>query len=227
MTLREKFILALENKRITGLVPHFELVFFLTLEAVGRIHPLHRSYLQWEQMSKKEKKLQINDIALSYIEVAQKYEHSAIFVHPISGMMSDYVNGQNYMSQILEEIRNISGDIYFLMIHGDPTLPIPDGESILDFSVQMFEKPHLLHEKSKVNLENMMRLTDIYANSGLLDGFALCSDYCFNANPFYNPEMFDEFIAPYLTQCINGFITLAVRTKPCINDRLNKLFLFP
>ena len=33
---------------------------------------------------------------------------------------------------------------------------------------------------------------------GLLDGFALCSDYCFNTNPFYSREMFEEFVTPYL-----------------------------
>lgn len=34
-TPREKFIAALERRPITGRVPHFELVFFLTMEAFG------------------------------------------------------------------------------------------------------------------------------------------------------------------------------------------------
>jgi len=33
MTPREKFIAALERRPITGRVPHFELVFFLTMHA--------------------------------------------------------------------------------------------------------------------------------------------------------------------------------------------------
>lgn len=44
MTPRERFIAALERRPFTGPVPHFELVFFLTMEAFGRVHPSHRSY---------------------------------------------------------------------------------------------------------------------------------------------------------------------------------------
>ena len=39
----------------------------------------------------------------------------------------------------------------------------------------------------------------------MLDGFALCSDYCFNVNPFFNPEMFEELIFPYLRDVIAGY----------------------
>jgi len=56
MLPREKFISALERKPIEGRVPHFELVFYLTMEAFGKVHPRHRNYDQWEQMSQEEKK---------------------------------------------------------------------------------------------------------------------------------------------------------------------------
>ena len=38
MTPRERFITALERRPPTGRVPHFELVFFLTMEALGSYH---------------------------------------------------------------------------------------------------------------------------------------------------------------------------------------------
>lgn len=44
MTPRDRFILALEPKPLLGRVPHFELVFFLTMEAFGKVHPL-----QWDE----------------------------------------------------------------------------------------------------------------------------------------------------------------------------------
>lgn len=50
MQPRECFIAALERRPLTGRVPHFELVFFLTMEALGKVHPEHRSYHQWLQM---------------------------------------------------------------------------------------------------------------------------------------------------------------------------------
>jgi uroporphyrinogen decarboxylase len=39
----------------------------------------------------------------------------------------------------------------------------------------------------------------------LLDGFALCADYCFNVGPFLSPDQFGEFVTPYLTELIRGY----------------------
>jgi uroporphyrinogen decarboxylase len=50
LTPRERFIAALERRPVSGRVPHFELVFFLTMEAFGKVHPSHRNYHQWDQM---------------------------------------------------------------------------------------------------------------------------------------------------------------------------------
>lgn len=81
MTPRERFIAALERKPLMGRVPPFELVFFLTMEDFGKVHPSHRSYHQWEQMTEKERSLHRNDMASLYIATAEKFEHSAIFFH--------------------------------------------------------------------------------------------------------------------------------------------------
>ena len=58
MQPRERFIRTLKCEKIGGQVPTFELVFFLTMEAFGKVHPIHRWYTQWNQMSAKEKDLQ-------------------------------------------------------------------------------------------------------------------------------------------------------------------------
>ena len=57
MTPRERFIAALERRPIPGRVPHFELVFFLTMEVFGKLHPYHRNYEQWDQMTELERQL--------------------------------------------------------------------------------------------------------------------------------------------------------------------------
>lgn len=46
MTHKERFIKTLQCEDIGGRVPHFELVFFLTMEALGKVHPSHRCYDQ-------------------------------------------------------------------------------------------------------------------------------------------------------------------------------------
>ena len=77
MTNRERFIRTLKCEKIGGRVPTFELVFFLTMEAFGRVHPSQRHYAQWNQMSGDEKRLHIEDLADLYIQTAKRYGHSA------------------------------------------------------------------------------------------------------------------------------------------------------
>ena len=131
MTNRERFIKTLRCEPIGGQVPTFELVFFLTMEAFGKVHPNHRVYSQWNQMSENERKLQIADMADIYIQTAQRYGHSAIFIHPNPW---DAENTQ----RLLEEIRKKSGDEYYLMMDRDPTWAIPDGDHMMEFSTMMY-----------------------------------------------------------------------------------------
>ncbi|MGN1098703.1 MAG: hypothetical protein ACI4S9_00030 [Christensenellales bacterium] len=72
MTEKERFIRTLKREKIGGRVPTFELVFYLTMEAFGRVHPAHRVFSQWDQMTEKERKLQIKDAASVYIETARR-----------------------------------------------------------------------------------------------------------------------------------------------------------
>ncbi|MFA7123008.1 MAG: uroporphyrinogen decarboxylase family protein [Candidatus Delongbacteria bacterium] len=198
MTSKEKFIRALNRQKVEGRVPHFELVFFLTMEAFGKLHPAHRNYYQWNQMSPKEQKLHIEDIAYVYVETAKRYGHSAIFVQ--SGA-DDY----DFISKVLESIRVMSGDEYFVMLHGDPTYSIPDGNHMLDFTAELFEAPDKLKAEAAQRVEKFAGWSRKLEGSGLLDGFALCADYCFNTNPFFGPELFDEFIKPYLKDIITEY----------------------
>ena len=199
MTHKEKFIKALNREPITGRVPHFEMVFFLTMEAIGKVHPLHRNYEQWNQMSPKEQDLQLDDMAECYVQIARKYDHSAIFVHPNPCDMDNTI-------RLLEKIREKTGDEYFTMMHGDPTFGIPDGDSMEAFSYRLFEEPDAVKAEAEQNVRNFMYSAEILQkHKGLLDGFILCSDYCFNVNPFYSPAMFSEFVAPYLSQIIQAY----------------------
>lgn len=203
MTNRERFIRTLRCEPIGGQVPTFELVFFLTMEAFGRVHFSQRHYAQWNQMSYAEKKLHIQDMADLYIQTAKRYGHSAIFVHP--NMQPDPKDLSDTI-WLLNEIREQSGDEYFLLMHGDPTWAMPDGSSMMEFSAQMYEEPEKLNEASQRRMDDALEAAaKLDQNGHLLDGFGLCSDYCFNVNPFFTPEMFDELIVPYLKGVIDGY----------------------
>ena len=198
MTGKEKIIRAIRHEPIEGLVPHFELVFFLTMEVFCKVHPCHRNFSQWNQMSAREKDLQIKDLADIHIDIAEKYGHSAIFVQ-------SPLNSYEVLASIFESIRNRSGDEYLIVIHGDPTYSIPNGKTMEDFSLRMYEEPQNLIDESKRRMENTLEFARKFQGSGLLDGFAMCADYCFNANPFFSQEMFELLIVPFLRDTIAAY----------------------
>ncbi len=198
MTPRERFMSALDRKPVPGLVPHFELVFFLTMEAFGKVHPSQRAFHQWDQMSDTERQLHRVDQAQLYIDTAEKYGHSAIFVHPNPGSLEE-------QKRLLDEIRRLSGDKYFLMQHGDSTYAIPDGAGMEEMSLKMVEEPDFMVDQAKRWTEGALEHGRKLKEQGALDGFALCSDYCFNSGPFLPLSWFDQFVLPFLTQVTKGY----------------------
>ena len=198
MTSRERFIAALERKPIKGRVPHFELVFFLTMEAFGKLHPSQRAFGQWDQMSEKERNLHRNDIADLFINTAKKYDHDAIFLHPNPGTQEEVFNAIN----LINEKTNHE---YYLMLHGDATYSIPDGNTMLDFAFRMADDPEGLKDDAERMVDAALAGAKIYKENTDLDGFALCSDYCLNTGPFLSPSQFSEFVAPYLKRLIAGY----------------------
>jgi uroporphyrinogen decarboxylase len=198
MTPRERFIAALERRPIKGRVPHFELVFFLTMEAFGKIHPSHRNYYQWDQMEEKERQLHREDMADTYIMTAEKYEHDAILLHPNPSTFDE-------IRRLVDIIREKAGDKYFLMIHGDATYGIPDGDHMVDFSYRIADEPDALKKDAEKMVNDILERGEKLKKKCGLDGFALCSDYCLNAGPFFSPDQFSEFVTPYLAKLIKGY----------------------
>jgi len=198
MQPRERFIAALEGKRLPGRVPHFELVFFLTMEAFGKVHPTHRNYAQWDQMSESERRLHREDMADIYIRTAEHFEHSAVFIHPSPRRLDE-------MMRLIDLVRDRTGDRYFLMMHGDGTFAIPDGNHLREFSYRIVDEPEKVKSQAAAMVDEALRRAETLADHGGLDGFALCSDYCFNVGPFLSPAQFGEFVTPYLARLIAGY----------------------
>jgi len=198
MTPRERFITALERRPLKGRAPHFELVFFLTMETLGKVHPSHRNYRQWIQMSEPEHELHRRDMADLYIQTAERFEHSAIFLHPNP-------NTEEETLQLIDCVREKSGDKYFLMIHGDPTYAVPHGDQMVDFCNRLADEPEKMKAEADERVNDSLETAARLLKHGGLDGFALCSDYCFNTGPFLSPAQFGEFITPYLAHVTRGY----------------------
>ena len=205
MQPRERFIAALQRKPLTGRVPHFELVFFLTMEAFGRVHPTQRAFGQWDQMEEKERRLHRADIADLYIQIAEHYDHSAIFIHPAVWKEEETI-------RLVEEIREKSGDKYFLMLHGDATYSIPGGNDMVNFSMRIAEDPDGVKKQAAGMVDSALQAAERMKARTSLDGYALCADYCLNTGPFLSPAMFSEFVAPYLARLIAGYHAMGFHT---------------
>ena len=150
MTPRERFIAALERRPLTGRAPHFELVFYLTMEAFGKVHPSHRHYGQWDQMEEKERELHRRDMAQLYIDTAERFEHSAIFMHPNPGTEEETF-------RLIDLIRELSGDRYFLLAGGDATYGVPSGNTMVEFSCRLVEEPQQLKTEAHAQVERELR----------------------------------------------------------------------
>lgn len=202
---RQCFIMALERGRPEGRVPTFELVFYLTMELLGKVHPIHRSFPQWDQMSREEQRRQVDDAADAYIGTARRYEHAAIFVHGSAGMPDSEL-------LIAQSIREKTGGEFFLMRHGDATLGMPDGTRMEEFVFRMADDPGGLKEKLSGDVSRSLERFGPLAGKGLFDGLALCTDYCLNQGPFLSPSRFSEFVAPYLARLIAGYRSMGYYT---------------
>ncbi len=199
MTPRESFIAALRRQPPAGRVPHFELVFFLTMEAFGRIHPSQRHYGQWDQMTSRERDLHRRDVADLHVAIARRFGQAGMLYQPPGGWTDEDLR------RSLEHVRELSGMDYLLTLHGDATYGLPSGDQMLDFVSRLADRPEEVKREAGRRVDEALARAERIRSWGTLDGFCLCSDYCFNDNPFLSPAMFDEFVTPFLARLVAGY----------------------
>ncbi len=199
MTPRESFIAALERRTPVGRVPHFELEFFLTMEAFGRVHPSHRRFRQWAQMSEQERRLHRRDVADLYVTALEHFGLAGTIFNSAAGWTED----DTRLS--LEYARERAGQQHFIPLHGDATYSIPGGKDMMDFIMKLADQPDEMKAEAQRRVDAALERGKRIKSWGTVDGFCLCSDYCYNNNPFISPAMFDEFVTPYLVQLVAGY----------------------
>ena len=188
MTPKQRMITALE-RGIPDRVPTFELEFQLTEELVGREYLCEDDL---KGLSEGEVQQRLRENAQLLVDVYTRLEHDAICIHRLS---------TEHIAQTVGYIHELVGDKFLLMAHGDGTLAIPDGDGMYELSYAMFEAPDELRARCRRMADDAIA-NDVYLLEHGLDGFILCSDYCFNQGPFMSPEMFSQFVTPYLRDII-------------------------
>jgi uroporphyrinogen decarboxylase len=205
MTPRERFRRALDRLPPIGRVPHFELVYFLTMESFGKVHPSHRNYAQWFQMTDAERQRHREDMADVYLATAERFGHDAILLHPNPESLEETL-------RLVETVRARSGDRYFLLLPGDATFKIPGGNGMQDFSYRIVDDPDGLLAEATQKVDRAIVRAAVLAKQGLLDGFVLTSDYCLNTGPFLSPAMFGTFVAPFLARLVSEYRAMGFYT---------------
>lgn len=198
MTPRERFIAALERRPLTGRVPHFELIFYLTMEAFGKVHPDQRDYAQWIQMQESERQAHRRDMADLHIAIAERFEHSAIFLRPNPRNVDETL-------RLVDLIREKTGDRYCVLRGGDATFGLSSGKELSDFVFRMADEPERLKVQAQRQVDEAIARAEQFARHRGIDGLALNSDYCTNHGPFIGPGQFAEFILPYLAQLVTAY----------------------
>ncbi len=191
MTPKEKAINALTLGKPEGLVPTFELEFQLTEELLGKSY-----HGNWRDASPKERDRMLHENAELFVEVAERLDYSII--------MDTRSPGDEAHLETVRMIRELVGDKYLLIVHGDATFSIPNGNNMMEAAYAFFERADEMKRRADQMVDNALERGKRLVDGGM-DGFALCADYSFNDGPFLSPPMFAEFVTPYLTRLIAGY----------------------
>jgi len=192
MTPKERAIAALNLKQ-PDIVPTWELVFFPTKEAFGEDWMPAQN---WDELSQRDRDAVAEHNAQLYIKVAERYDYSIIF--------ENFAATGEHSIAIAKKIREMAGDRYLIVRHGDATYGIPDGSWMEDFFVKLFEQKEEMIQKAADSVTHAIENNKVFIDNGF-DGFALCSDYCYNSGPFLSPPMFREFITQHLARLVDGY----------------------
>ena len=192
-TPKQNAITALDGGIPEGLVPTFELEFQLTQELLGKEYHIGSV---WQHATEKEREKMFHENAELFVEVAETLDYSII--------MDTRSPSEKGIIRNIQLIHEMVGDKYLLIVHGDATYSIPDGNSMTDFVVRLVEAPDEVKRRADQMVETAIERGKRLIDAGL-NGFALCADYCFNTGPFLSPPMFAEFVTPFLARLIHAY----------------------
>lgn len=189
MTPKERAVAAL-TLSVPDMVPTFELEFQLEEEMFGK------KFLRQEDLigkTAKEREQLIVENALYMVKAYEALEYSIIPIH--------YLSFEGNM-ETARQIRRICGEKFMLTTHGDGTFSIPDGNEMYEFAFSIADDPDGMKKKAQKMADEAIERNKRLAESGF-DCLILCADYCYNSGPFMSPDMFGEYIQPYLYEIIN------------------------
>lgn len=189
MTEKERLLCVLRGE-IPDKVPHFELDFQLFTEAFQ--YDMPRIY---KAEAKEAEKLGERFLD-GWERVLDTYHWAAV---PIN------------CDHLIAKAKQRFGDRALVLgFNGDGTFWMPPGDQILEFAVDLYEHPEDLHRRAEQKCRDAIELAKWQADQGV-DFICLNSDFGFNEGPFISPDMFAEFVTPYLAKIIEAIHDLGLK----------------
>ncbi|MBD3184378.1 hypothetical protein GF312_18990 [Candidatus Poribacteria bacterium] len=183
MTPKERVIAALELRQPDDIVPTFELEFQLTQEFFGK------SFKDTRNVTGKELDENLGYNVDLHLQIAEELDYSII---------------RTGDTRILRKLVERGADKKYLLCgEADGTMGIPNGENMVQMSVRLFEEADEVKRGLKASVENGIKSGKAQLEAGA-ECLTMCADYCFNDGPFLSPNMFAEFVTPYLHRLIES-----------------------
>lgn len=168
--------------------PHFELVFQLHKEAFGI------EFMPWDQLRKASPAEQEREAGLA-VEMAER-------------LVDEY--GWAAMAGDIGRLKKAIGDRALVYaFNGEGTFWLMPGERMMEFVIQLFERPEEIHEEARRKCDASIEAARQQVDQGA-DFICINSDYGFNSGPFISPKHFSEFVTPYLTEIVAAIHDLGV-----------------
>lgn len=185
MTGRERMLKTLRFEQPDH-PPHFEVMFELEHEAFGLRFPDRNI---WGTCTASEKERLIGQCMEIYARIVERYQWDALAVFwPWSDPDGVVAARKTFGESIL-----IGGLV------GGTVWSIENVRDWTEFSVDMMERPEVLHEAARrmhlTATEKIRRLADAGA-----EFIYLPNDVAFNGGPFISPAIFHDLVTPYLTE---------------------------
>ncbi len=206
MTPKQRAIAAL-TLRQPDEVPTFELEFQLEKEMFGQPFIPEGLYPQnLAKLSKKEMEAQVYDAAVYAAKVYTALEYAIIPAYG-PGDAADFWRNAGPLPEALrlyfKYLLELTNGHVMLGYHGDGTFSIPDGAHMMEFVYAIADDPDSVHEEASRMADLAIARNRRLQESGV-ECLLLCSDYCYNSGPFLSPDMFSEFVTPYLARIIDA-----------------------
>jgi len=199
MTPRQRAIEALERRRPPGAVPTCEIAFDLFEGWLGRpITDLGRL----EGSSPGQRDIILRSYVHDTVDVYRQIDH-CIITHWYPPDKTDE------LAELIAAYRVEIGDEFMLGFAADGTRGFPPDGELESFSYRLVDEPEKVKDESKRGIEQALVKAARMKQAGA-DVVWMGRDYAMNTGPFLSPDMFAEFVTPYLKQVIAGFRELGL-----------------